>query len=30
LPKIVGVTSHEFDGTEIIWSFFSRQEPVQP
>jgi len=30
LPKIVGVTSHEFDGTEIIWSFFSRREPVQP
>jgi len=30
LPKIAGATSHEFDGAEVIWAFFSRGEPVQP
>jgi polyhydroxybutyrate depolymerase len=30
LPRIVGATSHEFDGAEVIWSFFAGGEPVTP
>ena len=30
LPRIVGTTSHEFDGAEVIWSFFSAGAPVTP
>ena len=30
LPRIIGTTSHEFDGAEIIWSFFDGGAPVAP
>jgi polyhydroxybutyrate depolymerase len=30
LPRLLGPTSHQLDGAEVIWSFFSEGVPVSP
>jgi polyhydroxybutyrate depolymerase len=30
LPRILGATSHQLDGAEVIWSFFNEAGPVAP
>jgi len=30
LPRILGATSHQLDGAEVIWSFFKEARPVAP
>ncbi len=30
LPRLLGPTSHQLDGAEVVWSFFSEGAPVSP